>query len=253
MTKRSEIWEHFGESSPYFGVQTLKGLEGNDVGDSAKGRFFDSGEEYVSRVWRVVESHFDSNFKPQNALDFGCGVGRVLLPIAKRSESATGADISKAMLAEAEKNLSATAATNVTLVNTSEKLAELEGEYDFVHSFVVFQHIDPKLGVLNFEKLLGLLANGGIGVLQLQFSPLGDSAFGSFKHNILAKYPTLQRLLSRSSRSSGQRLMPMHSYDLNKIFGLLYKFNCHEAIVHFSDHGAKGALIAFRKQELTPF
>jgi len=66
--------------------------------------FFESGRGHVEAVLASCKRYFGEGFQPRRLLDFGCGVGRVLLPFAELCEAVVGVDISESMLAEARRN-----------------------------------------------------------------------------------------------------------------------------------------------------
>ncbi len=104
MDKIEKKWEYFGETNPYFAVLTHDKFKSANIDAAALKDFFASGEEYVERAWQEIEDNFQTDFTPRRAIDFGCGVGRITLPIAKRCETAVGVDISENMLQEARRN-----------------------------------------------------------------------------------------------------------------------------------------------------
>ena len=85
-------WEKFGKLDPYFGVFT------DNLSEEQIIEFFDSGENQLELFLRIIKQHLDPNFTIINALDFGCGVGRVLIPLARISSFVLGIDISDSML-----------------------------------------------------------------------------------------------------------------------------------------------------------
>ena len=48
-----------------------------------------------------ITRHVDPTFAPSRTLDFGCGVGRVAIPLARRFEHVVGLDVSPGMLTRA--------------------------------------------------------------------------------------------------------------------------------------------------------
>src|SRR5688572_20637499 len=104
MDKNESVWKYFGEKDPYYGVFSIDEMRSDVLAEGARKKFFDSGEEHVDRLWREMEAHFGSAPEPRRALDFGCGVGRVAIPLAQRCKSVVGVDISEAMVEGARKN-----------------------------------------------------------------------------------------------------------------------------------------------------
>src|SRR5687767_14743422 len=170
MKKNESVWDFYGAKDPYFGVQSIDTMRKRALDHEARSEFFESGEEYISRVWNIIAEHFIPDFSPSRALDFGCGVGRLAFPIARRSGSVVGVDISEGMLDEARKNAAGFGVKNVTVEKADDQLSRLSGSFDLVHSFVVFQHIKPSLGLELAERLVDLLADGGIGALHFQYA-----------------------------------------------------------------------------------
>jgi 2-polyprenyl-3-methyl-5-hydroxy-6-metoxy-1,4-benzoquinol methylase len=96
-------WEQYGKQDPYFGVCTdLKYKKGN-LNEESLHDFFTTGEDHIEEVLSKLKNYFPSadinSFK--QVLDFGCGTGRLLIPLAHRFQNVTGIDISPGMLAEA--------------------------------------------------------------------------------------------------------------------------------------------------------
>lgn len=94
---------------------------------------------------------------------FGCGVGRLLLPLARRCQTAVGIHASDGMLREAEKVCQMEKVRNISLVKGDDNCSSQAPGFDFINSFIVFQHIPCDRGVRLFRRLLELLNEGGVG------------------------------------------------------------------------------------------
>src|SRR3954469_1577393 len=99
-TRRSteHDWERFAQDNPYFAVLTDERFKGSELAGEEREIFFASGRQYIEDIFSVLQSHFGCPERVDVALDFGCGVGRLLLPLARRSGLAIGVDISETML-----------------------------------------------------------------------------------------------------------------------------------------------------------
>ena len=162
-------WEVFGKTDPYFAVLTAPEYHGQLTGE-ARAKFFESGEKHIETMLSIIRGRLDPAFAPVRALDFGCGVGRLLVALATRCRDVTGVDISPSMLAEARRNCDAAGATNVRLVQGDDELSSVTGSFDFIHSYIVLQHIPVERGELLVRKLAAMLAPDGVAMVHVTYS-----------------------------------------------------------------------------------
>ncbi|HEX8636537.1 MAG TPA: class I SAM-dependent methyltransferase, partial [Pyrinomonadaceae bacterium] len=127
MSKIKENWEYYGENDPYFAVATFDKFKKTNLTEQAKEEFFQTGEEHIEKVWNEIQRHFIENFRPKRSLDFGCGVGRLVIPLSERSDEVVGVDISDLMLEEAQKNCRARNIENVGFSQTDKFFADEKG------------------------------------------------------------------------------------------------------------------------------
>lgn len=245
MDNTKNEWEYFGETDPYYAVSTFDKFRKENLSEAAKDDFFLSGEEHIQKIWEEIENHFIENFHPQKALDFGCGVGRLIIPLAKRANEVVGIDISRSMLKEAASNCQHRNVKNVTLLETNEFLNLDQKKYDLVHSFIVLQHINPEQGIPIIKKMIESLADGGIGALHLTYSTSNPN-FWRFK--LYRDYPFINRLKNIAKGNKNEPLMPMYLYNLNQVFTILQENDCHKCFLRFSFHGMNGVVIFFQKK-----
>jgi SAM-dependent methyltransferase len=278
-------WEKWGVQDPYYGVQTDPKFRSDVMTAEAKEEFFRSGRLYVLRLWKVCRKYFDPNFAPQRVLDFGCGVGRLVLPFATSAREVVGVDISDAMLAEAHRNCTEQNITNATLVKSDDALSAVEGTFDLVHTVIVLQHIESERGTRIVEQLLARLAPRGIGIIQVTYGKTRDAATLGVAPPVepppsppIVIAPTeaprgLRKLFGRRPASTAPEIAPapqapdanvaetsivaapprdpemqMYPYNLNKLFFLFQSAGVTSLHVEFTDHGGEfGAFLYFRK------
>lgn len=161
-------WERFGEIDPYYGVFTGEEFRAENLDDTARQRFFESGERHVEGVFESIRAHIDPQFSPARAIDYGCGVGRVALALAGRCGHVTGIDVSPPMLAEAQRNAQARAVENVSWAGPADLDAQ-RGQADLVHSVIVFQHMPRAQGEQAVASLLRALRPGGVAALHFPY------------------------------------------------------------------------------------
>jgi 2-polyprenyl-3-methyl-5-hydroxy-6-metoxy-1,4-benzoquinol methylase len=159
-------WREFGRREPYFGVFSAERFRAKNLDDAALGEFFSSGESHVTEILasarRIAPSMTNSS-----ALDFGCGVGRLVLPLSSAFQSVTGVDISEDYIAEAKRNCERRGITNTDFSETVEALAARGRRYDLVHSSIVFNHIPWPRGKEIIAAMFGLLNPDGVMAIQI--------------------------------------------------------------------------------------
>lgn len=242
-----EKWEKFGEENPYYAVLTLDKFDKGKLSDDAKNEFFKTGFEYIDRIWGEIKIHFDENFYPHSAVDFGCGVGRLAIPLAEKAGTVTGIDISEKMLEKARENSRRYGFDNTSFYQTDEFFSTNHETFDLIHSTIVFQHINPKEGLKIFENLIKVLNEGGIGVIHFAYKNPA-SKYKAFKFKLYRDYSIFLKLRNFLKRSD-QPLFPMYEYDLNEVFHILQNNDCHRCFTGFSDHGIRGVIIYFQKKK----
>ncbi|HQU83937.1 MAG TPA: class I SAM-dependent methyltransferase [Pyrinomonadaceae bacterium] len=247
MSSIKDKWEYYGENDPYFAVVTFDKYKRENLSEELKNEFFQGGADHFVKIWETIESRFTKNFKPKKALDFGCGVGRLVVPLSERSESVIGIDISEKMLDEARLNCKTRNIENTEFFQTDEFFNKFEGEIDFLHSFIVFQHINPQIGETIIKNLLKKLSKGGIGALHVTYFNSG-SKFNWFKFRLYRDYPIINWIKNIIKGTKQEPFIPMHLYDLNSLFAILQENGCQNCFVKFSDHGFYGAVIFFQKE-----
>lgn len=245
-----ETWDYFGQKCPYFGVITWQQNKPENFDEKARGEFFQTGQQYITWLLEFIRKNINPDFQPKNSVDFGCGVGRLLIPIAKESVSAVGIEVSLSMIQEAKANCHLAGSQNVQFVKTTEELATRRGQFDFVNSFIVFQHIPPKRGYEIFQQLLALLQDGGIGAVHFTYCDRSRRR-ERYLIPVFRKVPllyVLKNLLAK--RPLLEPRMEMSEYSINRLFKILHENGCHLNHTAFTDHGVLGVIIIFQKTQV---
>jgi SAM-dependent methyltransferase len=158
-------WEELARREPYFPVLTDEGVRDDD--------FLKTGEEDIVVLLGAVASILGRDPPLAAALDFGCGAGRLTLPLARRASRVVACDIAPTILEHARQNVHEAGLHNVTFIETRDLAGLPDGQFDFVCSLLTFQHIPPAEGYGLMRTLLRLLAPGGIAAIQLTLEPPG--------------------------------------------------------------------------------
>jgi SAM-dependent methyltransferase len=247
-----EVWQTIGEIDPYFGVCSNERFRKDRWNEEAKADFFNSGEEYVATLFDIIRSQLVGGFRPKRTLDFGCGVARLVIPLARQSGHVVAVDISNGMLNEARKNCTDSEVTNVDFVLSDDTLVPVRGTFDFVHSFIVLQHLPAPRGMMLVDRLIDHLDPGGVGVIHLTYAQRA-SGLRKLLHWARQRVPFVNATVNVTrGRSPFAPTMQMNTYNLNSIFQRLQDGQCHNLVLRFSDHGGwLGVFLMFVKQRLT--
>jgi len=243
-------WEIFGKDDPYFGVITHDKFHKSNLTDENKEEFFKSGFNYIDDVLGNIRQHIDRTFTIKKALDFGCGVGRLIIPLANVAQEVIGVDVSDSMLNEAKKNCEVRSIKNIVLIKSDDSLSLLEGKYDFIHSFIVFQHIPVTRGERIFNNLLEHLENEGVCVVHFTYAK--DSTIKKLVSFIRRYIPLLNNFINLiRGRKIFAPQMQMNAYDLNHLFLMIQKANVLDCYTAFTNHGGCfGIVVYFKKPKM---
>ena len=233
-------WEEWGRRDPYFGVITDPKFRRSNIDEQAKQDFFDSGRAHVDYVLTTIKKYIDADFVPRTILEFGCGVGRLLLPFATLAIEVVGLDVSPSMLREARKNCNERGLRNVRLVPSDDALSTLTESFDLIHSCIVLQHIPIERGRTIFARLLQHVRPGGVAAIQLTYSKTRYAAtFG------LAPPPAITPVSSTPSNTDADPEIQMNPYNVNEILYLMQSVGVHRFHAEFSDHGGELGVFLF--------
>ncbi len=222
-----ETWEQWAQRDPYFAVQTAEKFRRENLTPEAKREFFETGRIDFERLREGIYDHLVVRpWVDRTILEYGCGVGRLLIPAAKVAEEVVGVDVSSTMLKEAGCNCAWARVDNVLLISTA-TFEQISNKYSLVFSYSVFQHIPPEQGMRIFGKLLGHIEPGGVGVFHFTYAGLPSG-------------PNLSR--------KGDPEMKMYRYELNRVIAMIQEEGVKDLHAEFTDHGGEwGVILYFRK------
>lgn len=238
-------WELLARNEPFWSVATFDRFRRENLTDENKREFFQTGEDHVERLFQLVRERFNPNFAPERSIDFGCGVGRVLIPLAKRSIEAVGVDISKTMLQEARREAEARQVTNVKLIEGDDQLSAVEGPFDFVHSLIVFQHIPVQRGEMLFRELIKRMRHGGVAAIHFIYT----KKFEPYRPTLRTRWRRLRHRVRRAFQSLlGNPQMQMNDYSMSILLRILQEQGVKRTYVELFDHEAYyGAILMFQQ------
>jgi SAM-dependent methyltransferase len=163
-------WTKLADANPYWAVLTDRGKRaGRDPEE-----FFESGRAEVQEVFQHLAS-FGVAMGTEEALDFGCGLGRITQALSTHFERVTGTDISTRMVEQARLLNQAMNPNHGRCSFVPNAGPELRGiddrAFDLVYSTRVLQHMPPSLALAYLRSVAGKLRAGGVMVVQLPAGP----------------------------------------------------------------------------------
>lgn len=159
-------WTHLGEEKPHFSV-----LSGDvflpDRFEENADAFWRTGEENVELIARSLARFGVNELSALTCNEYGCGVGRLTVALAKRFAHVHAYDISAAHLAIAQARAGEVGADNIDFHDTSEDFLGPLEPCDVYVSIIVLQHNPPPVIELLLRRALQSLRPGGLALFQL--------------------------------------------------------------------------------------
>ncbi len=225
-------WNFIAETDPFWGVLSKKEYRKSSLNSAAILQFMKSGEEYVANLFALIRKHIDPKFNPKRALDFGCGVGRLVIPLANRVEEAVGVDIAPSMLDLCRENAKKIGVTNITLCESDDTLSLVQGKFQLVNTYIVLQHISPERGYELIQSMIDRIEIGGVGSIQVTYAK-SRKYFIHEQNKALYYRRDGNMLVDLVSASSGppEGTITMYDYDLNQLMALVSRVCGHPMIL----------------------
>lgn len=222
-------WRRLAETEPYWAVLSSPDFKREAMDAAALEAFYASGRAVIDGVASGIAALTGAPLKAGAALDFGSGVGRLTEAMTAYADQVTGHDIAPGMIAVAKARPLGAVIRYVDVLP--------EGPFDWINSFIVFQHIPSERGMALLDQLLERLRPGG--VVSLHFNVSRDAAL---------QRPPLKRLV-RQIMPQPAGVMSMYDYDLGAVLERLNHYGIRRMMLETTNHGGyHGAAILGRRE-----
>jgi SAM-dependent methyltransferase len=231
-----ENWEELARAEPYYGVLTDEAFLGAAQSPDAVRQFFTTGEADAAWLLDLAIRVAENDFRPLSALDFGCGVGRLALPMARRVAQVMGVDVAPTMIDLAIRHRDAAGLANIQFCALSEAQARQES-FDFVYSLIVLQHIPPAAGYEWIGWLLDRVTPNGVAALHIVVNRPGGWLRRTGRQ-LRSRFPIVHRAM-QAIRGEKLRLpyMEMNVYDLQRVLDVYRNRGFGEPLLEPTNHG----------------
>ena len=161
-------WNRLGEIDPLWAILSDPRKKQNGWN---KDEFFKTGEAEIDWLMDYVGS-LPVKMRNGEALDFGCGVGRVTQALCKYFDHCAGVDIAGSMIRLANEYNRYDSRCRYYL-NEAEDLRMFgDDRFDLIYSNIVLQHMEPKYSKRYIGEFIRILRIGGLAVFQAPSEPM---------------------------------------------------------------------------------
>jgi SAM-dependent methyltransferase len=242
-------WHRLAELDPYYGVLSNNKFKHENLTEATKEDFFCTGVKHMQTCLDTAKTLF-SHHSGGRALDFGCGVGRLTCAMAPHFSEVVGLDISPAMLTEARKETTKRAFNNVVYDLSTEESRFAPDTYDFIHSYIVFQHIPVSAGEYILKRMLGSLKIHGVGAIHLTYGNSQGAIFARLRA-VIKNYLPLRAIGNLAiGRKWDYPAMQMNNYNIPRVLKVFSEHNINKLVVYnVDDFGNTGLYLFFQKPD----
>jgi ubiquinone/menaquinone biosynthesis C-methylase UbiE len=164
LARHRQEWEDLAAEDLYWSI--LSDPE-KRFGGWSREEFLASGRAEIEQLLQVA-NRLDVPERAEQALDFGCGAGRLTRALAERFDEVVGVDIALGMLEEA-RQVNADVPACRFVLNDAPDLRQFDADrFDLVYSSIVLQHIDDASTIRNYiREFVRVVRPGGLVAFQL--------------------------------------------------------------------------------------
>ena len=242
-------------AEPYFTVLTDPKFLRANLTEDARREFFAGGEALVDFTWRTIQLRLAPDFAPTAILEYGCGAGRLAIPLARRAARRAGrvtaVDRSPEMIAAAQAEAARHGVDNI-LFRSPEALFAGPERFDFIVCYFVLQRMPRRDGLALVRALLERVVPGGIAVFQFPYrgaaSPLVITARWLREHvPVVNDAANVLRGYERT-----RPFVPTHTYRIEDVLAIVDAAGSPATYLTFDHHGDVESVMAFAESPMSP-
>jgi SAM-dependent methyltransferase len=203
-----QSWTHLGEVRPHYSVITQREFLPANIPNSIDS-FWASGKSEADTAAFLLRKLGFGELSGRTCVEYGCGIGRVTIPLATKCAEIHAYDISKSHLALARQRADSLRVNNVSFHHCGGSLPRPFQRCDLFYSRLVFQHNPPPIIRELIRLGLDSLRTGGVAIFGV---PVYLSDY-SFRIDEYLKNPP----------TAG---MEMHCFPQREVFALISAAEC---------------------------
>lgn len=249
--RRGTAFDRFAAREPYFSILTDPRFLRDRLTPETEREFFASGEAIVSWMLGVVDAALVPQFAPMSILEYGCGIGRLALPLARRPAAVTAVDRSPAMLAFAKEEADRRGLGHVTFQTPDETFASTR-TFDLVVCYHVLQRLPRVDALALMRRLFALTGSGGVAVFQWPYRSHEDGFVGTSRW-LRESVPGANAIVNALKRKPlDEPFIPTHTFDVNEGLTVLDDAGAETMHVGLERHANLDFAIAFATRASRP-
>jgi SAM-dependent methyltransferase len=241
-------------TEPYFTVLTDPKFLRARITDAVRAEFFAGGETLVDFMWRTIQLRVAPDFGPTAILEYGCGVGRLAIPFARRATrrggTVTAVDRSPEMLHVAREEAARHGVTNIDFC-TPDELWSRNARFDLVSCYLVLQRMPPAEGLALVRALLRQIGSGGIGVFHFPYLTRTSALVGGVRW-LREHVPGVNSVVNVLRAGQSLPFVPTHRYPLEDVLALFDEAEFPAAHLAFDSSADLSSVLLFTESPIDP-
>jgi SAM-dependent methyltransferase len=219
-TSPDRNWDRFAAREPHFAVVTDPRFLRANLTPEHERLFFASGASLVAWMLGVIDAALVPQFAPMATLEYGCGIGRLALPLAQRPGTVVAVDRSAAMLDRARAEAARRGLDHIVFARPDDLFAAPR-PFDLVVCYHLLQRLRREEGLALLRRLLPLIAPDGVGVFQWCCRSR-ESALVQASRWIRERIPAANAAANRlRGKAADEPFIPTHVYEIDEVLAEL--------------------------------
>jgi SAM-dependent methyltransferase len=167
-------WTRLGNEAPHWSVLSGDQFRPDKISQT-EGMFYNSGIQDLNWTIGILARHGIVPSKLPVCFEFGCGLGRVTLPLATTFKKVIACDISTSHLDVAIRRAKTGKIQNVSFVHADTNDFGMMESFDLWFSRIVLQHNPPPIMHAILKRAFSLLNKNGVALFQVPTYATGYS------------------------------------------------------------------------------
>jgi SAM-dependent methyltransferase len=250
-TKPDLAWERFAAREPYFAVVTDPRFRRANLTPEHERRFFASGETLVAWMLATIDAALVPQFAPMSTLEYGCGVGRLALPLGARPGTVVAVDRSDVMLEHARGEAARRGLAHVVFQHPDELFASRR-TFDLVVCYHVLQRLPRGEAIALLNRLVAAIGPDGVGVFQWCSTSRQPASVEAARW-LRARVPGANAAANRlRGNATGDPFIPTHVLGVEEVLAVFEAAGMNPVHVALERHEDVDYAIAFASRRVRP-